>query len=179
MSRFDVSQEMLDSVARIHEAAAQIGAILDDAEEMPSLPVGLDSLLVDLASMAAGFATAYAPTEDSNERQPVSFEDERTGWDFDPWMHEKASAMRKWSERSVSNWAEITAAVVTGACTWSDHLAAFDASDMDDNPVNRYSLFRYFFDEMERMARVIFDLLNNRLAATSPGRGWRLPTGSR
>lgn len=173
----DVSTDMLDAVAEIHELAARAGAMLDDAEESSTWPDGLAPVLAALDVRADAFWTAYAPTENPDELQPVAFDDDRSGWDFDPWMHEKATRMRKWSERSASDWNEIAEAIASGDSTWSDYLAAFDRSDMGDGPVNRYAAFRYFFAEVERMARIIFEMLDEQLTATAPGRGWHLPTG--
>src|SRR5215210_512746 len=109
----DVTTDMLDEIAVIHELAAQAGTMLDDAEECSSWPDGLACLLADIAAKAEVFWTAYAPTEDANEQQPVAFYDDRSGWDFDPWMHEKATRMRKWSQQSVSDWNEIAQAIAS------------------------------------------------------------------
>lgn len=170
-----MSTEMLDAVAVVHERAAQARTIADEAEASQVWPDGLGQRLKILANKVDEFTTIYTPSDAPEERQPVAFDDDLTGNEFEGWVHEKATRMRNGSQRSVSRWAEIADNVVAGTCTWPDHLGKLNDID-SDQCVHRYESFRSALHEAEHMAATIFEMLDGRLTATAPGRGWRLPT---
>jgi hypothetical protein len=168
--RHDPKRDMLAAIALVHEASVEARFLVEDTKRRLLVPDALAPLLKALAGATTLVRTAYAPSDDPNEHQPVAFDDRNSGWDFDPWMNEKITAMDNAARYSLREWQLIAEAIGSGKHLWLDYLSEFDPSNLGDTPVNRLSYFEYCLSEVESKAKSVFEVLSGRLIAQSPGR---------
>jgi len=165
----DESPNIYSISKRIEETAAEASLALEQGRKNTVSP-DLSSLIQQLVDDADLLFNAFAPSDDISEPQPVSYEEPDTGWDFDPWMHEKTKRIQTSSHNALDTWTHMSHAMDKGDYSWSDAAGDFVHGDLSDTPVNRREYLESSIGEVQAKAAAICELISTRLSASAPGK---------